>query len=109
MRQAQRLGLEALFGWVERCLIQDDARSTRELVDLTMKAFERDAGENTQNDDYIDNRLAFRSHGGACTDALFAAGREDDRLCIFRGMNGLEEVTRDATTASAMAFKATEF
>ena len=108
VRQAQRLGLESLFGWVERCLIEDNATSVSELVDLTLKAMERDGGGMAFDDGYIGSRLAFYAHEGASVDALFAAGLTDASLNIFKSMEGLEAVTSNTTTATPMALKATE-
>lgn len=110
VRQAQRLGLEALFGWVERCLIEDNATSTSELVDLTLKALERgnNGGVSVINDGYIGSRLAFYAHEGADADVLFTAGLTDSSFSIFKSMEDLEAVTGNTTTATPLALKSIE-
>jgi hypothetical protein len=108
VRQAQRLGLEALFGWVERCLVHDNATSVSELVALTLEAFTRDGNGVTLDDNFVASRLAHYAQGGLDADALFAAGSEDGGLSIFEATASVEVVTWDVTNKSPLAFKATE-
>lgn len=104
VRQAQRLGLEGLFGWVERCLIHEDATSIDDLVTLTIGAFKRDSEGTEIGDDFVRVGYAFFRQGNASLDELFANGAGDpERLDLFRSMARLEEKAQDRSIGSAVA------
>lgn len=73
VRQAQRLALEALFGWVERCLLTGRASSVDDLVQLAMLALDVEAAS-AADKSYMGQKMdSLRATVGGL-DELFAAG-----------------------------------
>jgi hypothetical protein len=104
LRQAQRLGLECLFGWVERCLIHDDGTSIADLVDLTLAALQRDTKGAAVDDNFVRNGYAFYRNGDASVDELFEGGEADPEcLELFTNMGRLEEASSERSTDTPMA------
>lgn len=104
VRQAQRLGLEGLFGWVERCIIHDEATSVAGLVDLTLAALQRDTEGAAVDDRFVRNGYAFYRHGDSRVDELFERGEVDpERLDLFTNMGRLEEASSERSTDTPMA------
>lgn len=105
VRQAHRLALEALFGWVERCLIHQDAVSVAEIVELTIASMKKSEGVEI-NDDFVALGLEFYRCDDADVDGLFTAGIQDPaRLDIFTAMTQLEEDVKTGDMESAIALR----
>jgi hypothetical protein len=102
-RQGQRLGLEGLFGWMERCLIHQDARSVDDLVEQTIDAMRRDSNGAEVDDEFIRHGYEFYRQGTAGIDELFFRGEQDARGNPFLLMEKLEEAARDRATGSCLA------
>lgn len=102
VRQAQRLGLEALFGWMERCLILKGATSVDELVALTVDALRRESTHSVE-DNFV--QVGYEAYGlnGANIDQLFAAGVSDPRLDIFAAVANVEASVKDRTQNASIA------
>lgn len=73
LRQAQRLALEALFGWMERCIWQDEMHSTPQYAARMTEAVRR-AYPNSDLSSFLTDRLAHFTAMGGTSHALFAAG-----------------------------------
>lgn len=99
LRQAQRLALEAMFGWVERCVWHKDARTTDQLVGFMLD----DLGE-TRPDwnppTLIGDRLAHFASLGADHEALFKRALTDPQCDIVELADKLQ---RDAAGAEPSA------
>lgn len=102
-RQGQRLGLEGLFGWMERCLIHQDARSVDDLVTQTIEAMTRDSNGADVDDEFVRHGYDFYRQGAASIDELFSRGKLDSRGDPFLLMEQLEEAARDRATGSSLA------
>lgn len=73
LRQAQRLALEALFGWMERCIWQEDMHSTSQYAARMTEAVSR-ARPDWDVSRLLANRLAHFAAMGTNSDLLFASG-----------------------------------
>lgn len=103
-RQAQRLGLEGLFGWVERCLFHLDARSVEDLVSITVDAMKRDSAGASIDDGLVRHGYEFFRRASAPIDELFAYGDEDPaRADLFVNMERVEVAATDKFTDSNLA------
>lgn len=75
IRQHQRLALEALFGWLERCLWHRDASSIQEVCSLTVEAVQNyDVDPNT----LLSRHLKSYRDRADTADGLLLAGLGDD-------------------------------
>jgi hypothetical protein len=97
VRQAQRLALESLFGWVERCLLNETASSVEDLVALAGAALT----VGSDADQYLEGLLeSFRT--SLEIDGLFADFQaEPERLDIFQSMTRLEKTASEPGGAQA--------
>lgn len=102
VRQAQRLAMEALFGWVERCLMYEDASSAEDLVLLAKSALL--TSDPVFGDQFGAGYLrallvSFRTPEGG-VDELFAAfSQAPGRLDIFVTMSRLEKIAGEPGAA----------
>ena len=96
VRQAQRLALEGLFGWVERCLIFADATSVAELAALTCDAL----GMEPAGSHKLRTRLKEFSYGDTDIDVLFSAAGQFQGASLFDEMDALERALKKKTLAA---------
>jgi hypothetical protein len=76
LRQAQRLAMETLFGWMERCIWQEDMHTTSQYATRMTEAVSR-ARPDWKAASALADRLAHFCAMGATSDALFACGWTD--------------------------------
>lgn len=76
VRQAQRLAMESLFGWVERSLQHTRAASVEDLVNLALPTLKLQA-ESPMDKVYLHQQMTWLRGAGADLDELFAAGQQD--------------------------------
>ena len=76
LRQAQRLALEVMFGWVERSIWRENARATDQLCLLMVESL-RAARPDWILDSIIPDRLAYFEGLAPDQDALFKRGLSD--------------------------------
>lgn len=95
VRQAQRLALEALFGWVERCLASGEATSAAGLTELMLLSFKKEEPETSFDDGHVRRRLEHFARGGVDVDELYAAGEQDEEFSIFMRCQTLEDRVRN--------------
>lgn len=89
VRQAQRLALETLFGWVERCLLQVQATDVDALVELAMQALEVSAGS-LVDASYLGKQMGVLRALEGELDDLFALGAEQPEYDVFDLCDELE-------------------
>jgi hypothetical protein len=90
LRQAQRLALEAMFGWVERRIWHDNARATDRLC-LLMAESLRAARPGWDLDWVIRDRLAHFEALGPDHDALFQRGLSDPECDLVERADRLQD------------------
>lgn len=76
LRQAQRLALEVLFGWVERCIWRNHARTTEALCELMNDSL-WSARPDWNPASLIQDRLGYFRSLASCCDALWSRGLTD--------------------------------
>jgi hypothetical protein len=102
VRQAQRLALEALFGWVERCLVSESAATLDDLVELAMAALGVEP-RSAADDDWMVSTMGRLRAAAAQLDQLFQKGlHEPDEWDIFQRSECLEAACKDKAPAGAM-------
>lgn len=101
VRQGQRLALETVFGWVERCLLQVQATNVDNLVELAMRALDVEIGS-PADANYLQRKMAeFRAIEGRL-DALFAFGAEQPDYDVFRLCEALEVMVKSVQPTKDM-------
>jgi hypothetical protein len=73
LRQAQRLAMEVLFGWIERCIWQDNVHTTYEFADMMVKAIKK-ARPDWAMLTAVRDRLAYFGGLADDSDSLFRRG-----------------------------------
>jgi hypothetical protein len=106
-RQAQRLGLEGLFGWLERCLVHSTAHSVEQLVYLTSKAF-KDRLADKYTEDLHSSRYAFYRNGAASVDELFERMSPQSPVDIFSVMERIEADAAGRSLSPELAINSIE-
>lgn len=76
LRQAQRLAMEALFGWMECCIWQDDTHTTSAFAKMMTDAIQRERPR-WHDKSAISDRLEYYRGLAEDSEALFARGWED--------------------------------
>lgn len=93
VRQAQRLAMEGLFGWVERCLILTDAASVEHLAVLACDSLETEQA----GSELLRSRLDDFSYGTADIDELFSDTGDFQGASLFDEMDALEKALTKKT------------
>lgn len=99
VRQAQRLGLECLFGWVERCMWHHDAASVDELVHYLTKALDAHGSAAT----FVRDTLEAYRASGTTLDERIAAPVGPFRATVLDDMLELEDLARDRKLQASLA------
>lgn len=93
VRQAQRLAMEGLFGWVERCLIFTDAASVEHLAVLACDSLETEQA----GSQLLRTCLEEFSYGTADIDELFSTTGDFQGASLFDEMDALEKTLTKKT------------
>jgi len=101
VRQAQRLALETLFGWVERCLLEVHATSVDALVERAMQALGVEVGA-PADASYLREKLAMLRAGMGGLDELFALGVTQPQYDVFSLCDALEGYVKSAQPTKEM-------
>lgn len=102
VRQAQRLALEALFGWVERCLVSESAATLDDLVELAMAALGV-VPRSAADDDWMVSNMGRLRAAAAQVDQLFQKGlHKPDKWDLFQHSEFLETASKDKAPVDAM-------
>lgn len=101
VRQAQRLGLEALFGWVERCLLYGQVTNVDILVEKAMGAlsvpFATPADTN-----YMLTQMRRLSALEGGVDELFTIGKKQPKYDLFGLCDALEAAVKQSQPSDEM-------
>lgn len=105
VRQAQRLAMEALFGWLERCIWEDDARSTSQICRLMLDAIKQE--QPTCNVDVLlRDRIQHYRELADTSDELFGLGGTSDEVNIVRRMQQLQKTAANFRKAQSLPLDA---
>jgi hypothetical protein len=94
VRQAQRLALEAVFGWVERCLFHGLAAGIDDMVDLALPALGLQAGS-PSDESYLRSHMDMLRAVASDVDGLFAAGVQTEEWDVLLASEVLERALRN--------------
>lgn len=93
VRQAQRLAMEALFGWVERCLLYAQVTNVDNLAEIAMVALQVQATE-PEDANYLQKKMSeLRALEGG-VDELFVIGTKQAEYDVFGLCDALEAAVK---------------
>lgn len=95
VRQAQRLGLEALFGWVERCLLYEQVTNVDNLVEKAMAALQVPSAVATDANFLPTQMRQLRALEGDVAQ-LFAIGKKQPEYDLFGLCDAVETVVKSS-------------
>lgn len=107
VRQAQRLALETLFGWVERCLLQVRASNVDALVERAMEALGVKAGTPADEDNLREKMATLRALEGGL-DELFTLAASNPQYDVFGMCDALETLVRKPLPSKEMLTSAVD-